>query len=103
MDYLYKSNDNVVELNGVQNNVTSAYVNSSTNVTAKLQTLDGTELVAARTLTYIAASDGNYRDTWDTAVISSVAEGVHYLVYVVAEGGLDLTIKHIVTVRERMV
>ncbi len=100
---LDKDNDNIVRLNEIKNNATSEYVNSSSNVTARLTTLAGVQVVAAQSLTYIAGSDGNYDSTWDTSLLSNVALGRYYLEYVVAEGGLDLLLKVTTLVEERIV
>ena len=101
-DILYIDNDNIVELLGLKNNITGQYIKSSTNVTAKLEKQDGTELVAARSLTYVADSDGDYRASWDKDLLAGIAEDNYYLVYVVAESGLDLKIKHWVRIRDRV-
>jgi hypothetical protein len=103
MKYLYKDNDNLIKLLGVKNNATNVYVDSSSNVTVALTELDGTSEIGAQGMTYVAASNGDYQVTWDTTTLSSVAVGNYYLVYVVAEGGLDLEIQQLVGVRDRII
>jgi hypothetical protein len=103
MKYLYKDNDNLIKLLGVKNNATNVYVDSSSNVTVALTELDGTSEIGAQAMTYVAASNGDYQVTWDTTTLSSVAVGNYYLVYVVAEGGLDLEIQQLVGVRDRII
>ena len=65
--YLYKDNDNLIKLSGLKNIVTGDWVNSSTNVTARVLTTALVEEVAALPLDYVAASNGNYQATMDQA------------------------------------
>ena len=102
--FLFYDNDNVIKLDGVKNSATGDWVNSSTNVTARVVTRAATpaEVVAAITLDYVAASDGNYRKIMDKALLDSVTAGNYYIEYVVAEGGLDLKILQNAEVAERI-
>lgn len=62
---LYISNDNLLTLVGLQNEATSAYLNSAT-VAVTLVDSDGTEVAGGTwplTMSYVGGSDGNYRAT----------------------------------------
>jgi hypothetical protein len=59
---LYKKNDQYVEISGLADGLTAAYMNAAT-VTATLKARDGTNVTGLTniTLSYVAASDGVYR------------------------------------------
>lgn len=61
---IYKGNDNLLEVTGLQNAATDAYLNSAT-VTAVVTDIDGNTVTNADsiTLSYVSASNGNYRGT----------------------------------------
>lgn len=98
---LYKDNDNAVELLGLKNNITGGWINNSANVKARLEGLNETDFVADQTLTYLTASNGDYRGIWDVLLLASVPVGDYRLVYTCSEGGLDMTIRQAVTVANR--
>ena len=86
---IYIGNDTVIEVTGLQNGIDDSYLNAAT-VSAVINELDGTEVVSSTTLSYVAASNGNYRGTVDQASISSLSEGTSYYVEITAaESGID--------------
>jgi hypothetical protein len=62
IDVLFKKNDQFVEVNGLRNNLTGAYLNAAT-VTATLRDLAGVAVAGLDgvALAYVAGSDGDYR------------------------------------------
>ena len=85
-----QNNDVVAEIIGLQNAVSLAYFNAAT-VSVVFNDTSGTEVLSAQTLSYVAASDGNYRVTIDKAAISAVLTlGVRYkAVFTASESGVD--------------
>jgi len=87
---IYISNDTQIDVSGLQNAADSSYLNSAT-VTATLKDQSGTEVSGVSwplTLSYEAASNGNYSGTIDKAV--SVSDGVSYFLEITAaQGGID--------------
>ena len=79
--------DNLIELDGLQDQSTSAYINDAT-VTVTLLDSSGSEVSGETwplTMSYVAASDGKYRATLaDTLVIKP---NKRYQAKVVADGG----------------
>lgn len=59
---LYKVNDQVVEVTGLKNNVTGAFLNAAT-VTATLKDKNGNAVtgLSSLTLAFLAGTNGNYR------------------------------------------
>ena len=85
---LFVGNDNLIELLGFRKAVDSSYLNSAT-VTANLYEADKTTLVAGPlTMTYVAASNGDYRGNIADTV--SLTAGKQYHLEVSADGGTDL-------------
>lgn len=91
------NNDKLVTLTGVRSSTmaSTAYLNSSTNVTVsvwKALTTGSTadRLVNARVMSYITASNGNYRATVQSTEATSIVEGTKgLLVFTVAHSGLN--------------
>jgi len=88
---IYHGNDNVLELKGLVDN-DGTYMNAAI-VTAKILSLLGVEVVAtgytAQTLTYVAASNGNYRKDVDKGVTDNISEDKYQLEWTASEGGRD--------------
>lgn len=86
---LYIENDNVLELVGLQDSVTDAYVNSA-SVSVTLIDQAGTTVSGETwplSLSYVAASNGTYRATLrDTLVLSSQRQ---VTAKIVADDGVD--------------
>lgn len=87
--YIYLGNDTVIEVTGLQNAVDSSYLNAAT-VTVTINDSAGTEVVSSQALSYVAASNGNYRATLDKALIASLTIGSRYFAIITAaESGID--------------
>jgi hypothetical protein len=84
---VYVGNDNVITLTGLQNVNTGAYITGAT-VTGQLKTWAGTNVGTSITLSYVAASDGDYRGTIEEDV--SITAGKAYWLYVDVDAGSDL-------------
>lgn len=81
--------DEVVTLTGLLDNVTGSYQNAAT-VNGYLYDSAGTQ-VTTFTLSYVAASTGNYRGTLTSAVTSLLTVGNEYKIKVSAtQGGFVL-------------
>ena len=89
-ELIYISNDNILELNGLKDEVAGTFINSAT-VTVTLVDSDGTEVVGdtwPKTMSYATSSDGIYRATLlDTLTLT---EGACYTAKVIADGGAGL-------------
>jgi hypothetical protein len=87
---LLRLNDNVLEILGLRNEITDAYINDAT-VTVTLTETDGTEIVGQSwplSLPYVAGSNGNYRVTLkDTLTLTDIDE---VIATIDADGGADL-------------
>jgi len=84
--YYYK-NDTLLELAGLKDEVTEAYINTAT-VTATVKNAAGTAVTGQAwplTLSYVTASDGDYRGVLEAAL--SVAVGDRLTVEVTIDGG----------------
>jgi len=98
---LYKVNDQVIEVLGLKNNVSGAFLNAAT-VTATLKDAAGQNVTGLTNLTlaYVAASSGDYRgqveQTFDPAV------GGSYTLHIDgSEAGLVLHLEIATTVSVR--
>lgn len=95
VDVIYLANDNLLELQGLQNAATAAYVNNAT-VTATVVDKAGANVAGQSwpvTLAYVAASNGNYRGTLEDAL--SLAENEDYSARVSVSGsGLTAFFEH---------
>ena len=98
MEVVYLSNDNVIELNGLKNASTDAFLNSAT-VTFTLKDSAGTAVTDADTITmsYVASSDGIYRGTLIDTV--SLSKNTLYTCEITANAGAGLQGFWIVPVR----
>jgi hypothetical protein len=84
---LFILNDTVVEVRGLANGITSAYVNDAT-VSVTIKDLAGTVVTGITlpvTLSYVAASDGIYRGVLDKALVLS--PGLTYFAEITATNG----------------
>lgn len=87
---IYLSNDNLLEIDGLKNTATDAYINNAT-VTATLVDEGGTAVVGETwpiTLSYVSGSDGKYRGTLKDTL--SLTAGLGYTAQITADGGADL-------------
>jgi hypothetical protein len=73
----------VVTLTGLIDSITSAYQNAAT-VAGELFESDRTTSLGTFTMSYVAASDGNYRGTIAAAVTATLTEGTEYRIKVTA-------------------
>ncbi len=101
MEIVLRGNDNILELDGLRNEITGAFLNAAT-VTATLVDSGGVNVTGQSwplALDYVSDSDGIYRGTiTDLAVFSlfsppsAVArtQGFNYIAKVTADGGSDL-------------
>lgn len=96
---LWVDNDSVLTLTGAMDEVTDAYLNSAT-VTGRVydSTTSGgvpvpgsTPLAAAVTLSYVAASDGDYRGVVEADAFSpALTAGTRYWIkFTLVSGGVD--------------
>lgn len=90
MDVIYTNNDNVVEIAGLQNSATEAYLNSATCTFTLSETPGGSAVSGADgvSLTYVSSSDGVYRGTLADTV--SLTNGKRYYMTITADAGADL-------------
>jgi hypothetical protein len=89
-EVIYKGNDHVLELAGLQNGDTLAYINSA-NVEATLKDSTGTEVTGQTwplVLGYVAASDGVYRGVLDDSL--ALVPGAIYTAEILVDAGADL-------------
>lgn len=95
VDVIYLANDNLLELQGLQNAATAAYVNNAT-VTATVVDKNGANVAGQSwpvTLSYVSASNGNYRGTLEDAL--ALTEGEDYTARVAISGaGLTAFFEH---------
>lgn len=93
----YLGNDQLVSVSGVRTSTmaSTAYLNSSTNLTVNLWKTQTTaastnRFVTNRVLSYIAASNGNYRATIQSTEASSIVEGTKGLaIFTLSQAGLN--------------
>ncbi len=88
---LYISNDNVLELTGMQNSINAAYLNAAT-VTVTIVDASGTELTGQTwptTMSYVASSNGIYRAILEDA-ISGLTDADSLTAKISADAGTDL-------------
>jgi hypothetical protein len=86
----FVANTNVLDLTGLRNEITDAYINDAT-VTVTVKDSDGAEVagqVWPLTMSYVAASDGNYR-AFLSAQLPFVAKA-KYTAFIEANGGANL-------------
>jgi Na+-transporting NADH:ubiquinone oxidoreductase subunit NqrA len=89
----YIGADNLVEANGVRDEITGAYLSTAT-VTATLFQSSGTTVVSGPVaLSYVADSKGDYRGMFDESV--SVVSGTRYVLEVkIVQGTYTLPIRN---------
>jgi len=88
----YVSNDSLLKLDGLEDEAatTTTYINDAT-VTATLVDEDGANVSGQSwpvTLSYVAASNGNYRATLEDVLVLS--HGSNYTAKITANGGAGL-------------
>ena len=87
---VYVENDNVITLVGLKNKVSGAWINDAT-VTVTLLDEYGTEVSGQSwpaTLSYVAASNGEYQATLEDVL--NLSPDVEYIAKVTADGGVGL-------------
>ena len=87
---LYRSNDHVLELRGLKNELTGAALNSAT-VTVTLVDATGAQVSGdtwPKTMSYVTSSSGNYRCTLGYAL--SLTEDARYTAQITANAGSGL-------------
>lgn len=90
VNVIYTANDTVIEVKGLKNEVTGAFLNSAT-VTATLVDAAGSQVAGEtwpKTLSYVTGSDGIYRATLPYTM--SLAAGGRYEAQITANGGSGL-------------
>ena len=100
--YYYK-NDTLLELTGLKDEVTDAYINTAT-VTATVKNAAGTAVTGQSwplTLGYVTASDGDYLGVLEAALSVAVGDRLTVEVTVDAGSGRDAFFAIPVTVRQR--
>ncbi len=87
---LFHESDNLLELDGLQDALTLAFINNAT-VTARVLDRAGTEVTGQTwplTLGYVAASDGDYRGNLSDTL--ALDKGQVVTVEIIADGGAGL-------------
>lgn len=87
---LYIGNDQTIEVTGLIDEVSGSYLNGAT-VTASVKTLAGANVSGQSmpiALSYVAASNGNYRGTLEDGLV--LTDGTFYVIEVSADAGSDL-------------
>lgn len=90
-EVMWDGNDNVLRVIGLSNAVTGAYLNDLATVEVTLTDSDGNEVTGQSWplgVTYVAASDGEYRAILPQAL--SITPGATYTATVDADGGAGL-------------
>lgn len=90
VNVIYTGNDTVIEVKGLKNEVTGAFLNSAT-VTATLVDAEGDQVAGEtwpKTLAYVASSDGIYRATLPYTM--SLAAGGRYVAQISVNAGSGL-------------
>lgn len=91
MEILYSQNDNLVELDGLTNAATGAFVNTATVTLTTIRDAAGVEVSGEtfpKTMNYVTASDGKYQATVDKAL--ALTPGQAYTAVIdVAVSGID--------------
>jgi hypothetical protein len=105
MANIYLSNDNLLSVEGLKNSSSGSFMNDAT-VTATLKDSSGTSVSGQTfpvTLSYIAASDGNYQTTLENTL--SMVEDSIYTATIAAtsSGGLYATWDFNLTATKRVV
>ncbi len=89
-ELLLQANDNILELDGLKNDATSAFINDAA-VTVTLVDSDDVDVVGQTwptTMLYVAASDGIYRATLQDVI--TLEPDAKYTAKVTANGGAGL-------------
>ena len=104
MDILFRDNDNLLEVLGVRNGITTQFINSAT-ATVTVTDLKGIEISGASwplTLSYVTGSDGDYRGVLpDVLILPTTSRQV--AATIIVDGGVNLkaTFKCLIDVRDR--
>ncbi len=83
----YVGNDNQLRLDGLRN-ADDTYINDATVVCTGVEDEDGNAISGdtfPKTLTYVSASDGNYRGTLQQTL--ALEAGVTYIAVITVDGG----------------
>lgn len=83
---IYVANDNLVQLFGLKDERTNAYVSGAT-VTAQLRDAAGVAVGGAITLTYVAGSNGDYAGVVPDT--TALVAGDRYTAEITADNGAD--------------
>ncbi len=89
-ELVFQANDNILELDGLKNDATSAFINDAT-VTVTLVDSDDVNVTGQTwptTMLYVAASDGIYRATLQDVI--TLVPDARYTAKVTANGGAGL-------------
>ena len=89
-ELVYQANDNILELDGLKNDATGAFINDAT-VTVTMVNSSDVEVTGQTwptTMLYVAASDGIYRATLQDVIV--LVEDARYIAKVTANGGAGL-------------
>lgn len=87
---LFVGNDMVLELTGLRNSITGAYVNGAT-VTVHLRTRAGVDVTGATwplSMPYVAASSGDYRCELPSGL--SLTAGAYYIAQIAVVDGANV-------------
>ena len=90
VNILYTGNDTVLEVSGLKNEVSGAFLNSAA-VTATLVDADGDQVAGEtwpKTLVYVESSDGTYRATLPYTM--ALAAGGRYVAQISVNAGSGL-------------
>lgn len=90
MSILYIGNDRYITLSGLNDAADNSYLNSAT-VTYAIYEANGTAVSGGTgTLSYISASNGNYRGIIDAAITATLtAEAAYYIAITATQGNYD--------------
>jgi hypothetical protein len=86
---LYIGEDLAIQMTGLKNAITDAYVNDAT-MTYTLKTAAGVAVTGASAISmpYVAASDGNYRGTMDSSVSGTLTNDTVYYLEISVSGSV---------------
>lgn len=98
-EYWFINSDNLVQITGLKNVATDAFLNSAT-VTAQVKDAAGTNVGGAITFVYVAASDGDYNGSIPNATALLLTDGDPYTLEItIIDSGLKSFIKVVRTAK----